>query len=208
MILGIIQARMSSIRLPGKSLMLLHGKPLLQWVIEAAQQSKKIDKVIVATSNQIDDKQIVDFASDYVDVFLGDLNNVLNRFYQAALYYKPNHIVRLTADCPLLIPELIDDVINQHMLDGNDYTWNREKWPSGFDVEVFTFDTLCRTYAQATKLYDQEHVTPYIRDNFDMFKIGSYDIGGVGLSGKWSIDTIVDYENVSDAFFLFKGAGK
>ena len=202
MILAIIQARMGSTRLPGKSLMAFHGKPMVQWVIEAAQQATKIDKVIIATSTSEEDKPLVKFASQFVDVFTGSLYDVLGRYYWAALQYKPDHVVRLTGDCPLLMPRLIDGVIELHLRQKNGYTWNRDSWPSGFDVEVFTFDVLQKAYIEATTAYDREHVTTYIRNWQLVGKIGSYGDGK--FPGKWSIDTMADYENVSDGYYFFK----
>lgn len=211
MILSIIQARMSSKRLPGKVLMKMNGKPMLQWVIEAAQRARLVDKVIVATSCNKKDEAIIEFAGNFVDVFPGDLNDVLDRFYQAALRYKPSHIVRLTGDCPMLRPETIDETVRFHLMGGHDYTCNfdyrtiddadirmfktmRIGAPSGLDVEVFTFNTLVRAAKLATLEYDREHVTPFMRSN--LFKVGRYmnhDLGDIKLS----VDTREDFERVT-----------
>ncbi len=217
MIIAIIQARMSSNRLPKKVLMELHGKPILQWVIEAARAATTVDKVVVATSNKIEDQEIINFANKYADTFAGDLNNVLNRFYEAAKQYNPTHIVRLTADCPLLKEEIIDATVRYHLLHNNDYTRNfdfcsmddadidspnrqRIGYPSGFDVEVFTYNSLVRANKLAVSDFDCEHVTPFMHNH--LFKKSFYIDGE--MPGKWSIDTMADYENVADAFFLFK----
>ena len=195
MILAIIQARMSSQRLPGKVLMDIAGKPMLQWVIEAAMQAKMIDKVVIATSDQPEDKAVTDIATNHVNVFPGDLNDVLGRFYQAALCYMPSHIVRLTGDCPRMKPGIIDTAIRYHLEGDYDYTTNRPNFPSGLDVEVFTMDTLLRAAKLATDPYDREHVTPYMK-NRNLFKVGT--IIGLEYEGhpddKLSVDTQEELE--------------
>lgn len=198
MILAIIQARMSSTRLPGKSMMPICGKPMLQWVIEAAQKAKQVDKVIVATSNRPEDKQIIDFAGSHAGVFTGDLEDVLDRYHQAALAYKPTHIVRLTSDCPMSQPEIIDDVVKEHLLRGYDYTSNRPWFPSGLDVEVFSFDTLLKAGKLATEPHEREHVTPYMKKKH--FRRGEYrkyeqwyEENYGRAEEKLSVDTLEDY---------------
>ena len=112
MILAIIQARMSSNRLPGKVLKDLAGKPMLQWVIDAAKDSKLLDGVVVANSTKASDIPIVEYCyKEKIYCTTGPLDDVLGRFYETAMAWRPTHIVRLTADCPLLTGELIDTVI-------------------------------------------------------------------------------------------------
>ncbi len=194
MILAIIQARMSSTRLPRKSMMPICGKPMLQWVIEAAQSTEMVDKVVVAISNKPEDEYIADFAVNYADVFPGDLEDVLNRFYRASLFYKPRHIVRLTADCPMSEPGIMDEVIKEHLSHGYDYTSNRPWFPSGLDVEVFSFDTLLRAAKLATSPHDREHVTPFMKSG--LFKWGGYRNYEGDKDAKLSVDTLDDFKRV------------
>lgn len=195
MILAIIQARMSSTRLPGKVLMDLAGKPMLQWVIDAVEASTLVDHVIVATSTMASDNRICEYLKD--GYFRGSLEDVLDRYYRAAIssYVFPAHIIRITADCPLTSSKLIDKVIEQHIRDRNDYTTNGADWPSGFDVEVFTFGTLLEAAKLAKDPYQREHVTPYMQDP-NRFKIGYYG-GGPGRTVKWSVDTKEDFERIA-----------
>jgi spore coat polysaccharide biosynthesis protein SpsF (cytidylyltransferase family) len=198
-ILAIIQARMSSSRLPGKVLLPIGGKPILHWVIQAAKQAKLVDEVIVATSYNTEDERIVDYAAGYVEVFPGELEDVLGRFYEAALLYQPLHIVRLTADCPMGNPEIIDATIRLHLREGNDYTTNSGFpgcFPDGQDVEVFTMETLTRMAKLATLPHDREHVTPFMRES-GLFKVGMLQCTDP-TDKKYSVDTREDYERVKE----------
>lgn len=195
MILCIIQARMSSTRLPGKVMLKIAGKPMIQWVIDAVEDTKLVDYCIVATSTSDSDNALCEYLKD--GYFRGSLEDVLDRYYKAAItsYVFPVHIVRITADCPLTSPKLIDAVVEQHIRENNDYTTNRVEWPSGFDVEVFTFDTLLKAAKLAKEPDEREHVTPYMQDP-NRFKIG-YHGGGPGRVVKWSVDTIEDFQRIT-----------
>ena len=162
MILAIIQARMSSNRLPGKVLKDLAGKPMLQWVIDAAVDSKLIDHVIVATSDDESDDPICEYLKE--GYFRGSLYDVLDRFYQAAIISSihPTHIVRLTADCPLLTGAVIDQVIKLYLQNELRYMQNGY---DGLDVEVFPYNELLIAHKVAFSEYDREHVTSYISKN-------------------------------------------
>lgn len=203
MILCIIQARMSSTRLPGKVLMPIAGKPILQWVIDAARNSKLVDTVVVATSTEPEDDQIADYASTkYVLFHLGKLNDVLDRFYRVALEHKPTHIVRLTADCPMLDSRIIDRTIQCHLMGNYDYTHN-VGFPDGLDVEIFTMQALTRAAKLATEEYDREHVTSFMRNEM-LFKVGEYrklEIKNITKEyrlEKYSVDTPEDYERIKE----------
>lgn len=195
MILAVIQARMSSKRLPGKVLMEINGKPMLQWVIEAAQAAKMVDRVVVATSDRAEDNELFQSINAFVDVYRGSLDDVLGRFYRAALFYKPSHIVRLTGDCPMLKPEIIDATIRRHLEGNYDYTCNFD-FPTvpngnGLDVEVFTMDTLLRAAKLATSDYDREHVTPFMRT----FRVGKF-VEFERPDSKLSVDTQEEFEKM------------
>ena len=160
MILCIIQARMSSTRLPGKVLKDLAGKPMLQWVIDAAIDSKLLDGVVVATSTMASDLPIVEYCyKQKIYCTTGPLDDVLARFYQTAVEWRPTHIVRLTADCPLLTGEIIDEAIREYLHKDRLYLCNRV---DGLDVEVFPYIELLRAHKLSTLPNDREHVTPPI----------------------------------------------
>jgi len=196
--LGIIQARMSSQRLPGKVLKTIRGIPILLMMIDRVKQSKMIDDLMVATSTDKSDDVIILFCKRWnIGCFRGSLNNVLDRYYQCAMkgaYYIPENIVRLTADCPLIEPKIIDETIKYHLEGNFDFTYNCG-YPDGLDVEVMTFGTLEWAWQEAKSEYDREHVTPFMRKHCN--KIGIYR-NSIDLSTvKMSVDTEEDFERVS-----------
>lgn len=199
MILAIVQARVSSSRLPGKVLKTILDKPMIIHQMERIQCSKMIDKIVLATSNESSDDVLADICFKYhIDVFRGSLNNVLERFYQCTKKYKADQVVRITGDCPLIDWRIIDDVIRLHLNDDNDYTSNTLKlsYPDGLDVEVLTKDTLIRIYKQASLFSEKEHVTPYVYNNKDLFKIGCLE-NKIDLSRyRWTVDEKEDFEVV------------
>ena len=204
MILAILQARTSSTRLPGKVLKPILGRPMLSLQIERIQRSKKIDKLIVATSNERSDNDIGNLCINIqIPCFRGSLDDVLDRFYQTATQYKPEHVVRLTGDCPLIDPEIIDKVINFYFEGDFDYATNSMDpytFPDGLDVEVFRFTVLEKAWHEALLPSYREHVTPFIRQHPEMFKVGHYK-NEVDLSHlRWTVDEPEDYEFVSQIY--------
>ena len=170
-VLAITQARTSSTRLPGKVLKKVGEQSLLEIHLKRLSQSKLVSKVMVATSTEEGDQAIVDVCEQLgISSYRGSLKNVLDRFYQAAHPQQPQYVVRVTSDCPLIDPQLIDQVI-QYLLDsGADYCSNTLSpgFPNGQDVEVFKFAALERAWKEADTDYDKEHVTPYIYRNSDV----------------------------------------
>lgn len=172
--IAIIQARMGSTRLPGKVLLELGDKLVIDHVVERVLKSKYIDDVIVATS--IDKNNlplVVHCAQKGYRVFVGSENDVLDRFYQAAKLIEPLNVVRITADCPLIDPDIIDQTIEHYLVTGVDYCNNisgNYLFPDGLDVEVFTFGALKTAWKEATKKSEREHVTSYLRENENISK--------------------------------------
>ena len=168
-ILAIIQARYNSTRLPGKVLKKINNQTVLEILIKRLSQSKWISKIIVACSNNPSDKAIVDICNKLrVSYFKGSEYDVLDRFYKAAKMYKEyNNIVRITADCPLIDPEIVDKVIEGFFLKNVDYASNTNPptFPDGFDVEVFKFGALKQAHIKARQSTEKEHVTPFIINN-------------------------------------------
>lgn len=168
MIAAIIQARMESTRLPGKVMMDICGKPVLWHVVSRVSQSACIDKIIVATSTEHYDNVIKDFCdTEKIPVFRGSKNDVLDRYYQCALQFKTDVIVRITADCPLHDANVIDRVIHEFNKGGYDYVTNTIEYtyPDGLDVEVFSINVLESAWKNANLDSEREHVTPYISNN-------------------------------------------
>jgi len=173
-VLAIIQARMGSTRLPGKVLLPVNGKSVIERVIARVAKARLITQTIVATSDRESDQAIASLCQKLgIVCFRGSENNVLQRFFMAAGEQKANTIVRITADCPLLDTRLIDEVIETHFKHGNDYTANDagKTYPRGMDVEVLSYAALAKAYNQATLPKEKEHVTYHIYNNLREFKV-------------------------------------
>jgi spore coat polysaccharide biosynthesis protein SpsF (cytidylyltransferase family) len=170
----IIQSRMGSTRLPGKSLSKIQGRPLLYYSVTRAKLSKYIDELVVATTVKQEDDSIEEWClSNDVECFRGSEEDVLDRYYQAALKYGFQIVVRITADDPFIDPQIIDLLITNILTYDKDYITMRNKtntWPYGLDVEVFTFKALKEVWRKATTKPHREHVTMYIKENTDAFK--------------------------------------
>ena len=203
MILAILQARTTSTRLPGKVLKPILGHPMLSLQIERIQRSKKIDKLIVATSNNHSDNNIENLCINIrISCFRGSLDDVLDRVYQTAMQYKPEHIVRLTGDCPLIDPQIIDEVIDFCIKGDLDYVSNcvEPTFPDGLDVEVFKFSVLETAWKESLLPSHREHVTSFIHQNNERFKVGHYK-NEVDLSHlRWTVDEPEDFEFVSQIY--------
>lgn len=176
-ILAVIQARFTSSRLPGKVMNFVLGEPMLfrQW--ERVRRSKLVKQIVVATSLDKSDDVLALFCDQKgIPCFRGSLEDVLDRFYQAALEFSPQHVVRLTGDCPLLDSILIDQAIRMHLEQNFDYTANivERTFPDGMDVEVMTFDSLKTAWQRAILPSEREHVTPYIYHHPEMFTTGHF----------------------------------
>ena len=203
MIIGVIQARMTSTRLPGKVLKPFLDKPMLCWQVERIQQSKKLDKIVIATSHEASDDAIAELCQEKSWLyFRGSLDDVLSRFYLCASHYQATHIVRLTADCPLSDPVLIDQVISLHLDQGNDYTSNcyPHTFPDGVDVEVMTFHALEQTNHHASTIDEREHVTLYLRQPEHGFTIGALHAPEDYSGLRWTVDYPEDFEVASFIF--------
>ncbi|MBP9853721.1 MAG: glycosyltransferase family protein [Candidatus Omnitrophica bacterium] len=181
---AIIQARMGSTRLPGKGMKMIMGKPIIYFVVERVRRAKNIDKVIVAAPSSANNDSMCEYVKSLgIDVFRGSENDVLDRYYQAAKLYQADEVIRLTADCPLLDPQVIDQVVNYFKEQNVDYCSNITKrtFPDGQDVEICRFSVLEDAWKKATDTADREHVTKYIR-----------------LSGKYTIANFSQDENLGD----------
>lgn len=195
--LGVIQARMNSARLPGKVLMPIKGIPMLLIMTDRAKVSKRIDRLVVATSKELSDNAIERTCLDNaIECFRGSLDDVLDRFFQLSQIYYPANIVRLTGDCPLIDPDIIDATVSHHIAGGYDYTRNYG-FPDGLDVEVMTHAALATAFRDADSAYEREHVTPYLYNNPQIFKCGRYHNGHDISHIKVSVDTEDDFYRVS-----------
>ncbi|CAN7157094.1 cytidylyltransferase domain-containing protein [Paenibacillus sp. LjRoot56] len=200
MILAILQARVSSSRLPEKVLLPLVGEPMLARQLERILRSEKIDRLIVATSNDVSDDPIAQLCENKsISCFRGSLEDVLDRFYQAAKPFNPEHVVRLTGDCPLSDPDLIDAIICAHIAGKYDYTTNalEPTYPDGLDVEVMRYKCLEEAWRNADLLSEREHVTPYIHQRSSHFNINHFKSNENLSHLRWTVDERLDYELIN-----------
>ncbi|MED4534086.1 glycosyltransferase family protein [Metabacillus fastidiosus] len=196
---AIIQARMGSTRLPGKVLKTVNGKTLLEYQIERVQNAKTIDQIIVATTIQESDQSIVDFCRKIgVDYYRGSENDVLSRYYETAKSFDVDIIVRLTSDCPIIDPVVIDKVVNEYLNNflSVDYVSNTldRTYPRGLDTEVFSFQALQQAYQEALLSIDREHVTSYFYTNSDIFRLQTVKHGYNYENYRWTVDTKEDFK--------------
>ena len=204
---AIIQARMGSSRLPGKVLADVAGKPLLWHVVNRAQQAQLVDEIVVATSDNGADDPIANFCErEGFTYFRGSESDVLDRFYRAAEANAADVVVRITADCPLLDPIVVDRVISRFRENGYDYVTNvlHYTYPEGLDVEVFSLTSLKRAWKEARKPSEREHVTPYLRSS------GNFRVANVENEStlaceryRWTVDEPEDLEFVREVYAAF-----
>ena len=189
-ILCIVQARSRSSRFPLKVLKNIKKFKILEILLKRIKKSKKIDQIIVATTKDKIDNEIVKVAHKLgIFSFRGANENVLQRYYYAAKKYKAETIVRLTADCPLSDPQLVDDIINSHLKSKADYTSNTliPTFPDGLDVEVFKFSKLKTAYQKSKSNFEKEHVTPFLKSDKKIFK-NSFENNKDNSDSRWTID--------------------
>jgi spore coat polysaccharide biosynthesis protein SpsF len=204
---ALIQARMSSSRLPGKVLKDIAGQPMLLHVIRRAKQASSIDLVAVITSTHKDDDPIGILCKENgIPCFRGSLDDVLDRYYQAAIYFQADIVVRLTADCPLLDPKIIDKVVQAFHKGAFDYVSNTLEctYPDGLDTEIFRFGALERAWKEAGLKSEREHVTAYIYKHPELFRLGSVKQEPDLSSLRWTVDTPQDLDFVRIIYNLIK----
>ncbi len=202
-VLAVLQARMSSSRFPGKILVPLLGRPMLHRQIERVLRAGKITEVVVATSTDVTDDAVESLCRRIgIRCFRGSLEDVLDRFYCVAKAVRPQHIVRLTGDCPLADPDVIDTVIGVH-LDGRfDYTSNVNPptFPDGLDVEVLRFESLETAWKEATLPSEREHVTSFIRNHPERFSTFNVASGRDLSQLRWTVDEPDDLQFVERVY--------
>ena len=175
----IMQARMGSTRLPGKSIMPLAGEPLIQRIIERVKRCKKIDTIVLATTNKSEDDPLA-VISDKMDieVFRGSENDLVDRYYKAALKYKADFVVRLPADNPVVEPKEIDRIIEHHLNSDDDFSANTHnilgnEYPDGLGAEVFSINKLKQIWEETTDPRNREHPHTYFYEHPEKFKLGT-----------------------------------
>ncbi|AIU68117.1 glycosyltransferase family protein [Vibrio coralliilyticus] len=202
-VVAILQARVSSSRLPKKVLKPILGLPMLQRQLERLALCDTIDELILATSDQTSDDELQALVSSIgVKCFRGNLDDVLDRFYQAAKSSNAIHVVRLTGDCPLICPEVVDKVVAHHLDSGADYTSNiaPPTYPDGLDVEVMTISSLEKAWKDAKLQSEREHVTPYIRKPESSFYLENVKNDKDLSYLRWTVDEPRDFNFVLEIY--------
>ena len=203
MCIAIIQARSSSRRLPGKVLKTIFGKAMLLHELGRLERSQFINRMILATSQDSSDDELVNLCQkNGIEVFRGSLDDVLDRYYQCASLYKPEHVVRITGDCPLLDWNVVDAVIRKHLTEKNDYTSNtlQVSYPDGLDVEVMRYDALEKAWNEAELPSEREHVTQYLIKHPEFFKQGNLRYRQDLSVLRWTVDEPEDFQFVTKVY--------
>ena len=205
MIAAIIQVRTGSTRLPGKILIDIAGKPLLEHIVDRVRLSRLIDRIIIATTTNGRDQVILEMAQTWgIESYAGSEEDVLDRFYQTAKLYGAETIVRITPDDPFKDPEVIDKVISYYLghKDNLDYVSNTLKptYPEGLDVEVFSFDALEKAWKEAKRPSEREHVTPYIWNHPEIFRLANVENDEDLSHLRWTLDYEEDLRFVREVY--------
>jgi len=204
----VVQARMSSGRLPGKVMLPLLGKSLLFRMMERLRMTRHQAQLVIATSLEKSDDIIEQEAATIgVPCYRGSMNNLLDRHYQAAKLYDPDIVIKIPSDCPLIDPRIIDQVLDFYFDAPGQYDYvsnlHPATFPDGNDVEIMTMKCLEKTWKEATRILELEHTTPYIWENQDRFRIGNviWDTGNdYSMTHRFTIDYPADYEFIRCVF--------
>lgn len=210
-IVAIIQARMSSSRLPGKVLKEIAGVSMLEWVVKRANRASLLDSVVVATTTDPSDDPLAALCAEKgIPCYRGSLYDVLDRYYQAARHFQADIVIRLTADCPFIDPNVIDHTVREFLSAGVDFAANRlpppwhRTYPIGLDVEVCSFTALERTWKEASEPFEREHVMPYLYDQEGRFSILLVDNDPDYGSYRWTVDTPEDLDLIRQVVQYFQ----
>jgi glutamate-1-semialdehyde 2,1-aminomutase len=204
-IIAIIQARMGSTRLPQKVMKQINGVPMIELLLSRLSHAKEIDQIVVATSVDPNNLPLAEHVRSLgYACELGSENDVLDRYIRAAEAHGADVVVRITGDCPLVDPLLVDDCVRRFKTATTDYFSNISPptYPDGLDIEVLTLAALQRAQRESDKAFDHEHVTPYVRDS-GLFKAASMQNDEDLSGGRWTVDNPEDLEVITNVFQYF-----
>lgn len=206
-IAAVVQARLGSTRLPGKILKELSNKPMLWHIVNRLSHSKRIDKVIVATTNLSEDDEVQKFCeTNNILFYRGSSEDVLSRYYEAALKFNAELIIRITSDCPVIDPFIIDEMLEYYFQESKsvrlDYISNvhPRTFPRGLDTEIFSIDSLVKTHNEAKLQFEREHVTPYIYNHQELFTIKNFSNEKDFSFHRWTVDTPEDFSLIDEIY--------
>ena len=201
----IVQARMTSTRLPGKVMEIVCDKPLLEHLINRLKTIRSADQIVIATTVNETDNQIVSLCKKLDTLYYrGSEEDVLGRYYEAAVEYGGDVIIRITSDCPLIDPHIVDQVIAYYVdnKDNVDYVSNclNRTYPKGMGVEVFPSSILKEAYEEAKEAHDREHVTPFIKNRYSRYRLGDIEHSTDLSHYRLTVDTPEDMELIRRIF--------
>mgnify|MGYP003951282613 FL=1 len=203
----IIEARTGSSRLPNKVVAEIEGKPMIFYVIDRIKQIKSVEQIILATTQEENDRILTEIAKqNSIGSFVGDSIDVLDRDYQCALQNNADPIIRITGDCPLIDPDIVEEMLEFYLKNNYDYVSNRinPKYPDGLDVEIYSFNTLQMAAQNAKWSSERELVTTYITKNPKNFKIFSYENQEDLSEYRWTVDEQKDLEFIRKIYSIMK----
>ena len=207
-ITAVLQGRMGSTRLPGKVMLPLLGKPMIQCVFDRLNRCECVNDIIIATSLLSEDDIIAEhFTSQGLKVFRGSLEDPLDRYYNAAKHHQIKHVLRAMADCPFIDPNLIDKQAEVYFSGEYDFCHLVGEFPSGLDTTIFNYDCLEKAWNEANKKSEREHITSYITNNPKLFKIGSYEPLRGLYHHRWVVDHPKDYLFAKTVYEEFEKSG-
>ena len=207
-VVAVLQARISSSRLPRKVLSPINGEPMIRWQIERIKRAALINHLVVATSKDSSDDPLASYIESIgVEVIRGDLEDVYSRFVNALETRRSDAFIRLTADCPLVMPTLIDEMIEEFFHLNVDYLSNTlpPTFPDGLDIEIVSTEAFGRLAALELTAFEREHVTPGICQRPDLFRLANFEHDPDLSAGRWTVDYQEDLDFVSQIFGEFTG---
>ena len=214
-IAAIVQARIGSSRLPGKILMDLAGKPMLHHVVDRLSYSKLINKTVIATTVLPEDDRTEEYCTaNNFNCFRGSSSDVLSRYYEAAVKFGADIIIRITSDCPVIDPIIIDRMLSSFLGSRKeerlDYMSNviERTFPRGLDAEIFTFPALEKTNREASEDFEREHVTPFIYRHPELFKLRNFSNQPDLSRHRWTVDTEEDLRLIKEIYKELYRPGK
>lgn len=207
-VLVIVQARMGSNRLPGKVMRELNQKPMIYWQLNRIQQAKMVTTIVVATSINSEDDILAEYISEIgYEVFRGSSDDVLQRFCGVIDLYPSNVCVRLTADCPLVMPEILDKMLESYFKSDYDYYSNTisPSYPDGVDIEIFRPQALVKLSRYNLQPFEREHVTIGLYTRPNVFRVGNHTSEINSSSERWTVDYEEDLDFIRKVYSEFRG---
>lgn len=203
----VLQARTSSTRLPGKVMMEINGQPMIYWQVKRILNAKKIDKLVIATSSDSTDDRLANFLlGKGLSVYRGSLDNVLSRFLEVSVMHQHDALVRLTGDCPLVMPELLDAMVTKFYEQDADYLSNTlpPTYPDGLDIEIVRNGVLKKLISFNLDSEEIEHVTKGIYNRPESFKLSNFRNLNDNSNERWTVDYQADFDFVCEIFQEFR----